>query len=278
MSSLVTSNSDVIQRDIVVIGGGASGAYAAVRLCDDFNKSIALIENFLNISKSMDFFARFNILVTTNSITSTATTEYFDFNTGKKVGFNVPSVATQIAAISKFLKVIETWESMLRPGYWNFPEPKNIPADFLIPFNEFLTKYGVEKAAPLMYSSTGLGVGNMSEVTTMFALQAFGWDMARAMTGEMALYKPISGGNQALYNAIEKDLGNDVGVFFTVRNHETGEITRIAARRLLVAIEPSQSNMKPLDLSPCEWNTLSKFDFSNEFCGLVDNAANRKPQ
>jgi succinate dehydrogenase/fumarate reductase flavoprotein subunit len=28
----------------VVIGGGASGAYAAVRLRDDFNKSIALIE------------------------------------------------------------------------------------------------------------------------------------------------------------------------------------------------------------------------------------------
>ncbi|KAJ5653050.1 hypothetical protein N7490_000053, partial [Penicillium lividum] len=293
---LVTSNPEVIQRDVVVIGGGASGAYAAVRLRDDFNKSIALIEkqatlggmvntyiddktsaiydygvnSFLNTSKSMVFFARFNIPVTTNSTTSTATTQYFDFNNGKKVGFNAPSVATQIATIAKFLKVIEPWESMLRPGYWNFPKPKNIPADFLIPFGEFLTKHGVEKAAPLMYSSTGLGVGNMSEATTMFALQAF-----------------VSGGNQALYNAIEKDLGNDVfysstifensransGVLLTVRNHETGEITRIAARRLLIAIEPSESNMKPLDLSPSEWNTLSKFDFSNEFCGLVDNDA-----
>ncbi|KAJ5986383.1 hypothetical protein N7451_010748 [Penicillium sp. IBT 35674x] len=307
------SSPEVIQRDVVVIGGGASGAYAAVRLRDDFNKSIALIEkearlggmvdtyvdektgaiydygvdSFLNISNSMDFFARFNIPVTTNSTTSTATTEYFDFNTGKKVAFTAPSEAIQIAAIAKFLKVIEPWESMLRPGYWNFPEPKDIPADFLITFGEFLTKYGVEKAAPLMYSTTGLGVGNMSEVATMFALQAFGWDMARAMVGEMALYKPVSGGNQALYNAIEEDLGDDVfysstviessrsdhGVFLTVRNHKTGKLTRIAARRLLVAIEPSESNMKPLDLSPSEWNTLSKFDFSNEYCGLVDNAA-----
>jgi NADH dehydrogenase FAD-containing subunit len=35
---------EVIYRDVAVIGGGASGAYAAVRMRDDMNKSIALIE------------------------------------------------------------------------------------------------------------------------------------------------------------------------------------------------------------------------------------------
>lgn len=35
---------DIIYRDVAVIGGGASGAYAAVRMRDDFHKSIALIE------------------------------------------------------------------------------------------------------------------------------------------------------------------------------------------------------------------------------------------
>lgn len=35
---------EIIYRDVAVIGGGASGAYAAVRMRDDFNKSIALIE------------------------------------------------------------------------------------------------------------------------------------------------------------------------------------------------------------------------------------------
>jgi ribulose 1,5-bisphosphate synthetase/thiazole synthase len=35
---------EIIHRDVAIIGGGASGAYAAVRLRDDFNKSIALIE------------------------------------------------------------------------------------------------------------------------------------------------------------------------------------------------------------------------------------------
>ncbi|KAJ5933643.1 hypothetical protein N7454_005972 [Penicillium verhagenii] len=309
---VAAGSSNVIERDVVVIGGGASGAYAAVRLRDDFGKSIALIEkrdilggmvntytdektdaiydygvnSFLNVSTSMQFFSRFNISVTTNSTSSTATTEYIDFNTGKLLNFTAPAILTQVDAIAKFLEVIDPWESMLRPGYWNFPEPNDIPADLLIPFGEFLTKYDAEDAAPLIYASTGLGLGNMSEATTLFALQAFGWEMARAILGEMALYKPVSGGNQALYNAIEKDLGDDVlysstvvssrrtdsGVHLTVRNHLTGELTNIAARRLLVAIEPSERNMEPLDLSPSEWNTLSKFDFSNEFCGLVDNA------
>ena len=34
----------IINRDVVIIGGGASGAYAAVRLRDDYGKSIALVE------------------------------------------------------------------------------------------------------------------------------------------------------------------------------------------------------------------------------------------
>lgn len=35
---------DVLAKDVVIIGGGASGAYAAVRLRDDYDKSIALVE------------------------------------------------------------------------------------------------------------------------------------------------------------------------------------------------------------------------------------------
>ncbi|CAI7591127.1 unnamed protein product [Penicillium glandicola] len=303
---------DVLHRDVVIIGGGASGAYAAVRLRDDFDRSIALIEkqdilggmvdtyideqtgatydygvqSFLNVSKAMDFFSRFNISVGSGSSSPSLITEYTDFNTGEKVDFEPPTYTEQLAAISKFLEIIEPWESMLQPGYWNFPEPGSIPEDLLIPFGEFLTKYGLSEGAPIIYSTTGLGMGNMSEVATMFALQAFGWDMARGLTGEMALFVPTSGGIQSLYNAIATDLGDDVqysstvidshrtdfGVNLTVRNHITGKVTNIVARRLLVAIEPTEDNMAPLDLSPSEWNTLSKFTYSNEYTGLVDNA------
>ncbi|KAJ5788253.1 hypothetical protein N7457_003243 [Penicillium paradoxum] len=306
-----TTLPDIIYRDVVVIGGGASGAYAAVRMRDDFGKSIALIEKeenlggmvntyvgesgatfdygvqtFLNKSKAADFFARFNVPVGSGSSSLSLTTDYIDFNTGASVDFTPPAIGKQIAAIAKFFEIIEPWESMLSPGYWNFPEPSDIPEDLLIPFGEFLTKHGLEDATPIMYASTGLGVGNMAEVETIWVLQSFGWDMARALTGQMGMFAPTSGGNQALYDAVAEDLGDDVlytstvidshrtefGVFLTVRNHKTGKITLIIARRLLVAIEPTDDNVKPLDLSAFEKKTLAKFTYSNEFTGLVSNS------
>jgi heterodisulfide reductase subunit A-like polyferredoxin len=35
---------DTIQKDVVIIGGGASGAHAAVRLREDFKKSVVVVE------------------------------------------------------------------------------------------------------------------------------------------------------------------------------------------------------------------------------------------
>ena len=35
---------DTVNVDVVVVGGGASGAYAAVRLKEDYNKTVLLIE------------------------------------------------------------------------------------------------------------------------------------------------------------------------------------------------------------------------------------------
>jgi NAD(P)-binding Rossmann-like domain len=35
---------NILIKDVAIIGGGAAGAYAGVRLRDDYNKSIALVE------------------------------------------------------------------------------------------------------------------------------------------------------------------------------------------------------------------------------------------
>lgn len=42
--TVVAAPSGVVRKDVLIIGGGASGAHAAVRLRDDYGLSVALVE------------------------------------------------------------------------------------------------------------------------------------------------------------------------------------------------------------------------------------------
>jgi hypothetical protein len=248
------------------------------------------VESFLDLGNATGFFERFGIETAPLS-QANVTTEYIDFNTGEVVNLTLPSFTDELAAFEKFLDVVQPWTDYLQPGYWNFPQPADIPDDLLIPYGDFITKYGLEDAIPLIYETTGLGLGNMTQATTMFELQAFGTYMAQAIVGQLDSYHPASGGNQALYNAIEKDLGDDVlynstvlqslrtswGVFLTVQNSVTGRITLITARQLLIAIEPTTQNMAPFDLDDNEKTILSKFTYTREYSGIVNNSAFAAP-
>jgi hypothetical protein len=244
------------------------------------------VEAFLDIGNATDFFERFGIELAPLT-QANVTTEYIDFTTGALVNLTLPSLDAQGAAMEQFLSIVEPWTEYLQPGYWNFPQPADIPADFLIPYGDFITKYGLQDAIPLIYETTGLGLGNMTEATTMFELQAFGTYMAQSILGLIESYHPATGGNQALYNAIEEDLGDDVlytstvidsvrtdsGVCLTVQNLVTDEITEINARQLLIAIEPTASNTAPLDLDSNEQSVLSKFTYTREYSGILNNSA-----
>lgn len=44
LSGALAQSSDPLDVDVAIIGGGATGAYAAVRLREDFNKTVVVIE------------------------------------------------------------------------------------------------------------------------------------------------------------------------------------------------------------------------------------------
>ncbi|CAM1508821.1 Fc.00g025600.m01.CDS01 [Cosmosporella sp. VM-42] len=301
-----------IQKDVVIIGGGASGAYAAVRLKEDYGKSILLVEkqdilgghvdsfndpatgtpynygvqSFIDMGNARAFFARLGIQTGAMPRVAT-TTRYVDFSTGEELEMELPSSIEQTAAITKYLALCVQYESIIQPGYFNFPKPSAIPSDLLMPFGSFVKKYQLEDAATFIFRVTGLGSGDITNVLTLYVMQAFGAPMARSILGQQDSFVPASLRNQDVYDAIQKRLGNDVmlsstvisssrsnrGVSLKIKNSKTGKVTEVEARRLLLAIQPTTSNLKPFDLDNNEKNVFSKFNYLRIFAGIVSNDA-----
>jgi hypothetical protein len=65
----------------------------------------------------------------------------------------------------------------------------------------------------------------------------------------------------------------DDGVSVTVENSATKERTIIESRRLILAIEPTESNLAPFDVDAEELDVFSKFDGSRVHAGIVTNEA-----
>ncbi|KAH6673083.1 amine oxidase [Halenospora varia] len=296
----------IIYKDVVILGGGASGSHAAVRLREDFNKSIVLVEKQNNLGGHVEtyidpvsgipydygvnsyteyggakaFFTRFNVSLVTPT-RKTLNTSYVDFTSGKPlIGYERPSSANVTLALTKYLKIAEQYESILLPGYFNLPS--EIPEELLTKFSDFVAKYGLEAAVPSIQQVTGFALGNFGEELTLYVMQEFNAPMARTFLGINGGWVPASHRNQDIYDNIATLLGNDVLYSTTVissERHDTGvellvrsdkgEVTHIIAKKLLVSFGLTPDNLASLSLSREEKDVFSTWDLSTGYCGIV---------
>ncbi|KAK3493651.1 hypothetical protein B0T13DRAFT_314583 [Neurospora crassa] len=233
----------VIERDVIIIGGGAAGSHAAFRLQQDHNKSIILIEKesilgghvdtYLDTSTTpptpreygvqvyfpyldgLDFISRFNLtLLPGLGPRGSTTTRNIDFSTGLELPANYtgPDPSSTTSAIIRFhnLMVSQGWDKMIEPGFWNLPPGPQIPEDLLLPIGEFAKKWNVTEALPRMYESTGGGPASrhrtFTDLLTLTFLQSFSPAWMKVLYGQVGMYH-IQGGNQLLYEAIHARLG-----------------------------------------------------------------------
>ncbi|KAK8876733.1 FAD dependent oxidoreductase [Apiospora arundinis] len=304
------SKSDAVERDVVVIGGGAAGSHAAVWL-RDHGKTVALVEKqdtlgghtsvyhdpatgtpinvgvqaWMEYKDTFDFVKRMGVSTNGSMHFASLKSQYVDFQTGKRVdGYVAPADAAKFAALQVYLDACEKYESMLLPGFFNFPEPANIPEDLLMPFGQFVDKYGIAAAVPQLWQSTVQGVGNFLDVPTMYIMQASPAPMVRALLGKGAAAVPPSGNLHELYERIGEFLGDDVqyssqavastrteddGVTVTVQSNTDNKNCTITAKRLVIAIEPTADNMAPFDLEPFESDVLGKLGYTTVYAGIV---------
>ncbi|USW51636.1 Putative FAD/NAD(P)-binding domain superfamily [Septoria linicola] len=144
---------NIIESDVAILGAGASGTFAAVRLREDYNLKVTVIEkqdrigghthtyndpatnkpvdygvlSFWDYGPAKDFFARLRVEITPPP-PPTGTSIYVDAENAKNLtGYKDPPFPNVLSSIGIYGNQSEKYNDILLPGYWNFPSRDAIP-------------------------------------------------------------------------------------------------------------------------------------------------------
>ncbi|KAE9371745.1 hypothetical protein N431DRAFT_317650, partial [Stipitochalara longipes BDJ] len=292
--------------DVAILGGGASGTYAAVRLREDYGKSVLLIEmeavlgghtntytdpetgeafnygvqSYIDYKGAKAFFERFGIPLQPNVLFLSNTLDV-DPNTGNVVPSTpAPPFNLSVAALQKYYELIVPWNDIMLPGYWDFPPGDQIPADLLLPFSDFVAKYNLEDMAPIITIVSGQNVNSPNP--TLFVVKNFGATVVEGFLNN-TFFDPAPFNNSLLYGDAERLLGEDVvltstvveanrsehGVSLVVENLQTGKKTLVFAKRLLVASQPSIDNLAVLGIDEQEKAVFSTWSYGTVYTAVL---------
>jgi len=300
------TESNTIERDICIIGGGSSGTYAAVRLLQS-GKSVALIEKqdrlgghvntyidpatgvsfdygvlFLdNITVVVDYASFLNVSLAVLS-QQQGPIDYANFATGDLVPATIfPSITAQVEAFLTYSKILDQYP-FLSNGF-DLPDP--VPADLLLPFGEFLQIYNLSTIAiDILFVAE---VGNILAQPTLYIMKVFPQITVDTFSSENSL-STANQDNQELYNAALAYIGNRTNVFLgsKVVQIERSECSvkvvvstpygekLIKASKLLIAIQPKLENLESigLDLDRQEKYLFGQFNNDYLWNMVISNA------
>jgi hypothetical protein len=264
--------------DHVIEKGGHTNTYFDPLTGKAFNYGV---QSYIDYKGAKAFFQRFNISLQSNVLFS-STTVNVDVNTGKLITDVPPDPPFNetLAALQKYYDVIVPWNDYMLPGYWNFPPGDQIPADLLLPFSEFVTKYGLQAMQPIINVVSGQSVTEPDP--TLFVVKNFGSTVVEGFLNS-TFFDPDPFDNSILYSDSLKLLGSDVklnstvveanrtdhGVSLVVQNHQTGAKTIVNAKRLLVSFEPSLDNLAVLSLDDQEKAVFSTWSNATTYTAVL---------
>lgn len=293
---------ETVVRDVVIVGGGASGTYSAIKL-RDMKYTVSLIEQkerlgghtetYMDLQDGMTY--EYGVIVFHDSdivhryfnrlgipLMKAASFEreflFFDFSTGRRANYTAPDPLTAISAYTEQLKKYP----YLEDGF-DLPDP--VPEDLLIPFGEFVRKYDLDDMVRIGFRY-GQGLGDFLQIPTIYVMKNFGLDIIRNFRS--SFLTTARRNNSELYGKAQSELGPDVylksTIISTSRGHpsSTGHSVRvlvqtpsgpklILTKQLLIAIPPVMENLQSLDLDSREEKLFSRFQHSYYFSGLLNN-------
>ncbi|KAF2501410.1 FAD dependent oxidoreductase family protein [Lophium mytilinum] len=293
------SGHEAITRDVCIIGGGASGTYAAVRL-QDLGFSVTLIEQDdslggmvntytdpdgdipidygvadyrSNISVVESFLKRLDIAYGPSESTE-GTTVRANLDTGQRVlNYTSPNA---LDALTRYGEVAAKY-SELEHGYY-LPEP--VPEDLLMPFGQFIEKYNVSGVIHVVYRS----YGDILHQPTLYVMKYFGanaiYNLFNGFIGTKSqnnseIYDKaarVLSGNVMLHShVVSTNMTADGDGLIEIRVQSPLGLEIIRARKLVITIPPLISNLDGFDLGNSEKTLFGQFQSVGYYTSLVQN-------
>jgi Uncharacterized conserved protein len=307
---------DIITRDVAILGGGATGTYAAVQLREQ-GHSVALVEKkdrlgghaetlYLPNDKYVNYGVEgyFNNDITTKFfkqldvdyealLPGSIISENVNFNTGERVLPGSEILGTVAGAVL-YRASIEQFDYLASGAYYL---PDNVPEVLLRPFREFVEAHALQGALDVIFTFAE-NVGNLLEAPLLYVIQNFGIIHINALL-EGGYIRPKNGtyelfGKAANFideeniffeSTVSQARRNSTGVELVVEGAD-GTRKLIMAKKLLITFPPTLSALRGFDLRKEESSLFAKWDHKNYYAaaitdtGLPDgiNIANTNPE
>jgi hypothetical protein len=284
----------VVERDVVIVGGGSSGTYAAVRLLDE-DVSVVVLEKEDHLGGHTvtytdpdthqpfnlgviiyheseivrNYFGRFGVALKKAGDFDTGTTpQYYDFDTGRPVDYTPVSAQALGAVIQRYAALVGTKYPYLSLGY-DLPDP--VPKELLKPYSEFIKENGFEGLVQFV-NNIGSNAGDLLKRPTLYGIKLFSPLLIKAAAD--GFINAASGDNRDLYRGAQKLLKKKGSVIYkttiTKIKRSTdgvqvwidtpGQKYLVKAKKLVFAIPPLKKNLQKvgLDLTSTESHLFEK--------------------
>ncbi|KAA8642433.1 hypothetical protein EYZ11_005608 [Aspergillus tanneri] len=292
-------SSHVMRRDVVVVGGGASGTYAAIRLKDQ-GKSVVVVEKtgrlgghavtyedpntggsvdygvqlYDNSSLVRSFFSRLNTPLANMSFASFGKPVYADFEAGTLLNLTGGTLGQDyITELNKY--------PYLENG---FELPNPVPEDLLLPWGDYITKYNLDFSTAAATFARPAVPGNLLNILALYVFNNLNHLMLHEMSG--AAVVNANRDNSELYRNAVPELQRDLLLHSTVIAGQRGPRTRdgvrlivktpkgrklIIAKQLILGIPPILENTRHFGLDSHEHSVLSHIYGLPYYGGVVNN-------
>lgn len=296
----------VIERDVCVIGGGASGTYTAVAV-KDAGRSVVVLESkqrlgghtetyvdpatgiptdigvvvYHSLPVVIDFFARLGTpLITLPPGSFGGTNVNFDFRTGKIQNFTEPGPAETGAALQTYYGYLQQLKATYFDLDSSFDLPNPVPPDLTLKFRDFVTKYNLGAMVRTAFQF-GQGAGDILDMPAVYALKLFSSQVVGSIFGLDGGFMACPTGNSTLYENATSLLGDDVVFGADVlhvdrdKNGVTVHVETprgryvVKAKKLVVTAPPTAENLCGFDLDRTEESLFRRFRQNAYYAGIL---------